>query len=128
MKKVKDDKTNAVACEDYRDAIMKIVEEIRDPDLLKKIYEYAEHRQLHGKWNPAWLFRPDFFDEVHNHATAVFVQIQVGADKINVKIIQIVFFSDWLNQIVCITRKHFPFPFEEPERVDVELSTNRFNY
>ncbi|MEE1492908.1 MAG: hypothetical protein UGF45_13110 [Massilioclostridium sp.] len=49
MKKVKDDKTNAVACDDFRDAIMKIVEEIRDPDLLKKIYEYAEHRQLHGK-------------------------------------------------------------------------------
>lgn len=45
MKKVKD-KTNAVTCEDYRDAIMKNIEEIHDPNLLKRICEYSAHNQL----------------------------------------------------------------------------------
>lgn len=49
MKKVKNNKTNEVTCEDYRNAIMKIIEEIHDPDLLRRIYEYSEHKQLHEK-------------------------------------------------------------------------------
>lgn len=48
MKKAKEE-TNAVTCEDYRDAITKIIEEIQNPNLLKRIYEYCEHKQLHEK-------------------------------------------------------------------------------
>ena len=47
MENAKNTETNYASRKDYLEAISRITKAITDVEILKKIYEYAEHKSLH---------------------------------------------------------------------------------